>query len=176
MSILKSGGSPPFSPLPWSRDRWRVVVGRGGCWQVLAGHFGGGGAALVAILLAFPPHREIKFFASFSLVTWHIAYILVVIFSSWQSPSFWCKCNHQVMATFSCVALKAASAAQLYLTNGIVQEPDKSLVTITSLSQWLRSLGLWELTSGRNQNYTNQGLTYSLFWYALGGLTRLPKL
>ncbi len=75
------------------------------------------------------------------------------------------------MATFSCVALNAASAAQLYTMNGIVQEPVKSLVPLSDYGLWV-----WELTSWRNQNYTNQRLTYSLFWYALGGLTRLPKL
>ena len=30
----------PLFTLPWSRDRWRVVAGRGGSWRALAGHFG----------------------------------------------------------------------------------------------------------------------------------------
>jgi hypothetical protein len=72
MSILKSGGSPPFYPSPG-----HVIVGRS--WQVLAGPGGsfwwvptwgpatldpplwGGGAAWVAILLAFPHTGKYSF-------------------------------------------------------------------------------------------------------------------
>jgi hypothetical protein len=81
MSILKSGGSAPFPPSPghvidgesWQfmagvRGCWRVLAVAGGCWRVILASphvgdlplWGGGGcAAWVAILLAFPPHREI---------------------------------------------------------------------------------------------------------------------
>jgi hypothetical protein len=72
MSILKSGGLPPFSPSPdhvIGGRSWRVLVGPGGSfWRVHSTRggpatldpplWGGGGAAWVAILLAFPLHRE----------------------------------------------------------------------------------------------------------------------
>ncbi len=112
-------GHPPFTPSPGhviGGGSWPVLAGLGGSfWQVPTlgtRHFRrGGGGGLGCHLAGFPRYRKIKFFASFSLITWHLAYILAIIFSSWHNPSFWCKCNHWVMATFSCVALKAASAA-----------------------------------------------------------------
>jgi hypothetical protein len=73
MSILKSGGSPPFFPLPRSRDRWRVMAGPGGSgWVIMAGphvkdlplltrHFGGGGG-LGCHLAGFPPTQGIIVF------------------------------------------------------------------------------------------------------------------
>jgi hypothetical protein len=76
MSILKSGGSPPFNPSPGhliGGRSWQVLAGPGGSfwWVPLWGPatLGEGGVAWVAILLAFPPTQGNIVFASFSLIT-----------------------------------------------------------------------------------------------------------
>jgi len=100
MSILKSGGSPPFSPSPG-----HVIVGRS--WQVLAGpHVGD-------LPLWLPPTQGIIFFCLVLLnyMTYGLnscCYILLL-----TQCFFLVSMQPLVMATFSCVALKAASAAQV---------------------------------------------------------------
>jgi hypothetical protein len=77
MSILKSGGSPPFSPSPGHvivGRSWKVVAGPGGSWRVilaglhvgdlplLTSHFRGGGGRLGLPSCWLPLTQGIKVF------------------------------------------------------------------------------------------------------------------
>ncbi len=74
--------------------------GRRHFWSPLGG---GGGSAWVALLQAFPKHKEYSFLPrspylhDFLLMFW--CYILLL-----TRRFFWCYFSHQVMATFGCVA------------------------------------------------------------------------
>jgi hypothetical protein len=108
--------SPPPSPLVTWQVACRHVISGGRV--ISAGPrvgpttLGGGGGGLGCPLAGFPPTQgNIVFclvllnYMTSRLCFW--CYILLL------TQSFiWCKCNHRVMATFSCVAQKAASAAQ----------------------------------------------------------------
>ncbi len=87
-------------------------------------HFRGGGGGLGCHLAGFPPTQgnivfclDLLNYMTSCLFSW--CYILLL-----TQRFFWCKCNHRVMATFSCVAQKAASAAGTYI---IILESSTSL-------------------------------------------------